>query len=331
MPLFPMQRFQPDTKRENKKTAPTLSLRQYLDHQSSGAPTLSLRQYLDNYAGTNKTDTNGALYAKDLTLRQFLDQHADNCPQSLRQFLDTYDDNTSIDDIDADIDRISQIAGTLKSWWREDSTEREEPYEEEQEITAPVQGGIRRAGAGGGATMIDRARLMFQQLYRRPNITRADIIASFEEDLQATHSTAVSYYERIAREMGLTNQEDDDAIGGMGGRYGAMPTSSNLPSSANQVPELKDDVSSETGKKGLTRRVPGAHLVYKRQSPNGTFEELWIYNITDTIRDGIKVRRAILAGTDIPRNKTRSDDGQQAYQLNTMGNAQLLHITGLPN
>lgn len=82
---------------------------------------------------------------------------------------------------------------------------------------------------------------------------------------------------------------------------------------------------------GIIRTVPNAHLVYKRQQTNGTFEELWQYNIGKDFKKELEIRRAILAGTDIPQMKMRSPDGSQAYELWTAGNCQLLRVIGLPN
>ena len=84
-------------------------------------------------------------------------------------------------------------------------------------------------------------------------------------------------------------------------------------------------------RQGLIRRVPGAHLVYKRETEEGTYEELWIYNIQTSMGDELKIRREILAGTDIPVDKTENDQGDQTYDVWTVGNAQLLRIQGLPN
>lgn len=85
-------------------------------------------------------------------------------------------------------------------------------------------------------------------------------------------------------------------------------------------------------KQGMIRVVNGAHLVYKRKQDDGTYEELWQYKIKDhDMRNEVEVRHDILNGTDIPVDKTRSEDGTQRYELTTMGDAQLLRITGLPN
>jgi len=80
----------------------------------------------------------------------------------------------------------------------------------------------------------------------------------------------------------------------------------------------------------LIRTVKGSHLVYKRKSEDGTYEELWIYN-AGNMRDELEVRKAILAGTDIPTSKTQSPDGSQKYELWSAGNAEMLQIQGLPN
>jgi len=42
-------------------------------------------------------------------------------------------------------------------------------------------------------------------------------------------------------------------------------------------------------------------------------------------------RNAILAGTDIEKNHTTSEDGLQSYELWSIGNIQFLHLTGLPS
>lgn len=95
-----------------------------------------------------------------------------------------------------------------------------------------------------------------------------------------------------------------------------------------QQPEQQED----NDRQGLIRAVPGAHLVYKRRTEEGSFEELWIYHVEQKgLRTEYNVKKDILAGTDIPANQTCSDDQSQTCEVWTIGNAQLLHITGLPN
>lgn len=86
----------------------------------------------------------------------------------------------------------------------------------------------------------------------------------------------------------------------------------------------------DPNKQGLVRTAAGARLVYKRKGPDGTFEELWMYNVSK-IQQQMDTRREILSGTDIDPQSRESKDGKQRYDATTMGNAELLHITGLPN
>lgn len=83
-------------------------------------------------------------------------------------------------------------------------------------------------------------------------------------------------------------------------------------------------------KAGLIRTVPGAHLVYKRAQEDGSYSELWSYKV-DSLKQSMSVRNAILAGTDIERSNAASDDGSQACTVWTVGNVEMLSITGLPN
>lgn len=92
-----------------------------------------------------------------------------------------------------------------------------------------------------------------------------------------------------------------------------------------------DDESDDPNRQGLIRVVPNAHLIYKRSNEEGTFDELWIYNLGDEIDKELDVRRGILSGTDIPQNKMSSPDGSQSYDMWSAGNAQLIHIVGLPS
>lgn len=257
---------------------------------------------------------------------------------------------------DETVDEIDQVTGTISRWWRERvinpvaddaeqddaeyvddfdeeySDEYSDEYEEEQEATARP----------AGPPKIDRARMVFQRMINQPGATRGDIIAAFVSDVDVTHSTAVSYYERLAKEAGLTKQDEGPA-GGIGApRAPAMNRGAPAPMSQQapieELPADEDmdlegeiDTSGDPNRQGIIRVVDNAHLVYKRQTSEGTFEELWTYNIGSSMKDELKVRRAILAGTDIPQSRTQSEDGSQKYTLTTLGNAQLLHITGLPN
>lgn len=95
--------------------------------------------------------------------------------------------------------------------------------------------------------------------------------------------------------------------------------------------ELDDQEEDDPDRQGIIRTVPNAHLVYKRSEEDGTFTELWIYNVGEDFEEELQTRRAILAGTDIENNKMMSPDGQQKFSVWTAGNAQLLQVTGLPS
>ena len=91
---------------------------------------------------------------------------------------------------------------------------------------------------------------------------------------------------------------------------------------------MVDKATENPDRQGHIRYVPSAHLVYKRESPDGTFEELWIYNVDD-MQKGIAIRKAILAGTDIDTNKTSSESDEQHYTVWSVGNGECLNIKGL--
>lgn len=92
-----------------------------------------------------------------------------------------------------------------------------------------------------------------------------------------------------------------------------------------------DESEEDPDKQGTIRNVKGAKLIFKRQQPDGTFAEMWAYNVGQGLHETLGVKRAILSGTDIPENHFESPDGKQRYKIVTMGNAQLIKIEGLPN
>lgn len=97
----------------------------------------------------------------------------------------------------------------------------------------------------------------------------------------------------------------------------------------DEMPEEPSE-PEDPNRQGMIRTVKGAHLVYKREVEDGTYHELWQYNIS-TLRDEITIRKAILAGTDIPVNKAQSPDGSQSFETWAAGNAELLLVKGLPS
>lgn len=182
-----------------------------------------------------------------------------------------------------------------------------------------------------GINKIDSARQLFQSLINRPDANRQNIIKQFEQQIGVTNSTAVSYYERLAKEAGITKDGDKQELG-LGNGAGGYSTSFNSSNSSQDQPngeEIVDDELENDERVGIIRTIANAHLIYKERSETGTYNELWIYNIGKG-NDELDIKRDVLAGTDIPPTKTKSPDGSQSYTITTMGNAQYLHVMGLP-
>lgn len=111
-----------------------------------------------------------------------------------------------------------------------------------------------------------------------------------------------------------------------------LTADSENPEDQNLGDEMGDGEPTEPedpDRQGLIRTVNKAHLIYKRKTDDGTYDEMWMYNVSN-LRDNISVRKAILAGTDIPPNRSQSPDGSQSYELWTAGNAEMMLIKGLP-
>jgi len=100
--------------------------------------------------------------------------------------------------------------------------------------------------------------------------------------------------------------------------------------------DLSDEIDDaetppDSNYQGNIRNVPGAFLVYKRPAEDSTYEELWLYTIGNDIKDEMRMRRAILAGTDIKPQTGRSADNKQTVKVTSLGNVQYLNIFGIPN
>lgn len=141
-----------------------------------------------------------------------------------------------------------------------------------------------------------------------------ETVLSFAQSLlQLLEDTESNGLEDITSERPVTRQSD-----------GEIP---------NDNPDDAVDVDGQDDEgEGTVRYVKNAHLVYKREIETGHFDELWIYTIDPNTTEPTNTPlNAILAGTDIPKNAIKSDDGSQSYVLWTAGNAQFVHISGLPN
>jgi len=193
-----------------------------------------------------------------------------------------------------------------------------------------------------------KAQQVFNSMIKSPDVSRQDILSAIMKVTGAAESTAITYYTRFHKGMNKNAEDDgsastsnidddDDALGGnaedestMGNDEENSDVNGDPEMELPQAPPEMQEFDDPT-KAGVIRAVKNAHLVYKKQTEDGTFAELWIYNVHRNSHDELDIRRDILAGTDIPKTKTRSVDGIQHYTITTMGNAQLLQINGLYN
>lgn len=122
---------------------------------------------------------------------------------------------------------------------------------------------------------------------------------------------------------GKPEPDDEFNLNGVPDDAGVEPDDTGISNIANRA-------SEDPNRRGLIRTVKDTHLVYKRETESGTYEELWIFNVGD-FKNEMQTRRAILAGTDIPTNGTSSPDGKQEYSIWTSGNVEFVKVTGLPS
>lgn len=120
--------------------------------------------------------------------------------------------------------------------------------------------------------------------------------------------------------------DDGEAIDGLD--FSNDQTDDNFSLEDGDVP-MDGEEEGDQDFQGMIRTVRGACLVYKRKTSNGTYDELWIYNVGQNLKKETAVRKAILAGTDIDPNTQMSDDGEQKAKTTTIGNVQYLNITGM--
>jgi hypothetical protein len=82
---------------------------------------------------------------------------------------------------------------------------------------------------------------------------------------------------------------------------------------------------------GDIREIDDAELVYKREQPDGNYNELWILNVGKDFDNTYQIQRDILAGTDIDPGHLQSEDGSQQLELYSVGNIQYMFVTGMPH
>jgi hypothetical protein len=215
-------------------------------------------------------------------------------------------------------------------------------------FSASVLGAVQTATGAEEAEKVskfDQSRsIVKSMLDKNP---REDIIAHLESKLGIKHSTATTYYERISKELGRSTKTEMTTGKNIGDSEDVTDDKFTADEDAGQRDNAQDDEtgagpdeeldinneipqSDDPNKQGILRAIDNAHLIYKRENAEGTFDELWIYSVDSSMENELNIRRNILAGTDIPPKKSKSDDGNQSYTLTTMGNAQILNILNLP-
>ena len=98
-----------------------------------------------------------------------------------------------------------------------------------------------------------------------------------------------------------------------------------------EEPEMGMEEPEDSRYEGVVRAVKGAYLVSKEKQEDGTFKEVWMYNVGSKYDDEANIRKAILSGTDIDPTKNFSEDGSQEAVLKSVGNVQFLTVHGLPD
>jgi hypothetical protein len=101
-----------------------------------------------------------------------------------------------------------------------------------------------------------------------------------------------------------------------------------------EQPELDPDEEPEEEPsefEGVVRSVKGAVLVSKKQQPDETYTEVWMYNAGKKYKHEANIRRSVLSGTDIDPSRNFSEDGSQEATIVTLGNIQYMTLSGIPD
>lgn len=131
-------------------------------------------------------------------------------------------------------------------------------------------------------------------------------------------------------EMGDEFSDDEDEFGGEEDEFGDE-FSDDEDEFSDDEDQLGGEEPQDQNYQGNIRSIPGTFLVYKREAEDSTFEELWLYNVGKDIKHEMKLRRAILSGTDISPQTGKSKDGKQTAKITSLGNVQFLNVFGVPN
>jgi len=131
-------------------------------------------------------------------------------------------------------------------------------------------------------------------------------------------------------------QGEPDEMGEVGRPNGFNPEKGDdvdkLDRDAMDQDDMDPDGQAEESKfDGVVRSIRGASLVSKKQQPDETFTEVWIYNVGKRFSDEANIRKGIMAATDIDPTKNFSEDGAQEAVIVSVGNVQYLTLTGIPD
>jgi len=102
-------------------------------------------------------------------------------------------------------------------------------------------------------------------------------------------------------DMGGDDKKGED------GDMGGAPIGGNLntPTDGSSDEDGEENEEGEPEKKepskyeGVVRSVKGAYLVSKKQQPDETYTEIWMYNVGGKFQHESDVRKGVLSGTDI--------------------------------
>ncbi len=250
-------------------------------------------------------------------------------------------ENDDPDDLDAELGQDGELDAELGQDGELDAELQEPPKEEPvddtkatiisflQTIASAINTTLDKIGAGekaeDGALDID---------LDKEQETDEQTFGSKEDLLRAVASNGEEEEERPTEGDGELDDELGDPDAGDFGEVDPNDENPNLDGDDpfDRKPEVDEfQIEDDQDRQGNVHYVKDAHLVYRRKQEDGTFEEMWIYNVGDeAARKPDDIIRDILAGTDIDDNQISSEDGAQEYTLWTVGNGQILKITGLP-
>lgn len=167
----------------------------------------------------------------------------------------------------------------------------------------------------------------------KDNVDTINQILDMQEEEGEDPNSMPDEYQEF-EEFGIDDKQQDEQ-GGFDDHFGTDEQSSEDPMGGSEPQDMmgqEEGESEDPDMQGDIRYVPNAHLVYKRETSDGTFEELWFYNTDkDSPRSDEDIKNDILSGTDIDPKKLSSEDGTQQYTIWSVGNGQMIQIIGLSN